>query len=196
MPGNLPLTDRLMPFPDATERHSILIPASRDQIWHAIKHPNPTDIRLARPLFAIRDLASRLRNGHAQRDLPNFITLAEDPGREVVDGVIGQWWRLGRAENVSSVTGPDDFLAFDRPGFAKATFSFLLEDVGDGRIRLITETRIQATSPAARQAFLRYWLLIRLGSGFVRRVMLSAIRARALKIPPPVPDTNARKPGG
>ncbi|SEK72830.1 hypothetical protein [Nonomuraea pusilla] len=183
MPGNPPLTDRLMPFPDATERHSILIPASRDQVWHAIKHPNPTDVRLAKPLFAIRDLASRLRNGHAQLDLPSFTTLAEDPGREVVDGVIGQWWRLGRAENVSSVTDLDGFLAFDRPGFAKATFSFLLDDAGDGGIRLITETRIQATSPEARQAFLRYWLLIRLGSGFVRRVMLSAIRARALKTP-------------
>ncbi|MGR6916078.1 hypothetical protein ACU635_17710 [[Actinomadura] parvosata] len=183
MPGDLPLTDRLMPRPDAAERHSILIPASRDQVWHAIKHPDPTDIRLAKPLFALRDLASRLRNGHAQRDLPSFTTLAENPGHEIVNGVIGQWWRLGRAENVSSVTDLDGFLAFDRPGFAKATFSFLLDDAGAGRIRLVTETRIQATGPEARRAFLRYWLLIRLGSGLVRRVMLSAIRARALKAP-------------
>ena len=181
MPGNLPLTDRFMPFPDATERHSILIPASRDRIWYAIKHPDPADIRFAKPLFALRDLVSRLRNGHGQLDLPTFATLAEDPGREMVDGVIGQWWRLGRAENVSSVTDADSFLAFDRPGFAKATFSFFLEDGDDGCVRLVTETRIQATSPEARQAFLRYWLLIRLGSGFVRRVMLSAIRTRALK---------------
>ncbi|AQZ69959.1 unnamed protein product [[Actinomadura] parvosata subsp. kistnae] len=100
-----------------------------------------------------------------------------------MDGVIGQWWRLGRAENVSSVTDLDGFLAFDRPGFAKATFSFLLDDAGDGRIRLITETRVQATSPDARRAFLRYWLLIRLGSGLVRRAMLSAVRARALQAP-------------
>ncbi len=98
--------------------------------------------------------------------------------------------RIFGPENVSSVTDADTFLAFDRPGFAKATFSFFLDDdAGDGRVRLVTETRIQATSPEARQAFLRYWLLIRLGSGFVRRVMLSAIRARALKTPLPVPET-------
>lgn len=169
-----------MPAPDVAERHSIVIKASRDRIWDAVSNMKATDIRLAKPLFAVRDLLSRVRNGHPQRDLPDFTPLAEDPGREVVQGVIGQWWRLGRAENVASVDGPDAFRAFDRPGYAKATFSFLLEDVSDGRIRLVTETRVQATSPDARRAFLRYWVVIRLGSGFVRRAMLAAIRARAL----------------
>ncbi|NRQ37957.1 hypothetical protein HII36_39925 [Nonomuraea sp. NN258] len=177
----LTLTDRLMPSPDAAERHSIVIDAPRDRVWDAVTHQDPRDIRLAKPLFAARDLISRLRNGHAQRDLPDFTPLAEEPGRELVQGVIGQWWRLGRAENVGAVDGPDAFHAFDRPGFAKATFSFLLDDTGDGRVRLTTETRVKATSPDARQAFLRYWVVIRLGSGFVRRVMLAAIRARALR---------------
>ncbi|MFI7643665.1 hypothetical protein [Nonomuraea sp. NPDC049400] len=179
--GRLTLAHRLLPTPDAAERHSIVINASRDRVWDAISNLKATDLRLAKPLIALRNLLSRVWNGHAQRDLPDFTPLAEDPGREVVQGLIGQWWRLGRAENVASVDGPDAFCAFDRPGYAKATFSFLLEDAGDGRIRLVTETRVQATSPDARRAFLRYWVVIRPGSGFLRRVMLAAIRARALR---------------
>ncbi|MEU4572636.1 hypothetical protein ACBI99_16715 [Nonomuraea sp. ATR24] len=179
--GTPTLAHRLMPAPDAAERHSIVIDAPPSRVWEAIGNVKATDLRLAKPLFAARNLLSRVRNGHAQRDIPDFIPLAEDPGREVVQGVIGQWWRLGRAQNVGSVDGLDAFRAFDRPGYAKATFSFLLKDAGDGRTRLVTETRIQATSPDARRAFLRYWGVIRLGSGFVRRVMLAAVRARALK---------------
>jgi hypothetical protein len=175
------LTDRLIPHPDAAERHAITIAASRDRVWDAVTHLDPSDLRLAKPLFAARNLVSRLRNGHPQRDRPDFTPLAEKPGHEIVLGTIGQWWRLGSAESVHSIATAEDFHAFDLPGYAKATFSFLLEDAGGGRVRLVTETRVQATSPDARRAFLRYWTVIRLGSGLVRHVILSAVRTRATR---------------
>jgi len=56
--------------------------------------------------------------------------------------------------------------------------NFRLEPDGD-RVRLTTETRITATD---RQAYLRfgcYWLVIRTGSAFIRRMWLRAIRKRA-----------------
>lgn len=177
------LTDRLLPRPDAAERHTIVINASRERVWDAVTHLEPSDFRLAKPLFAARNLVSWLRNGHPQRDAPDFAVLAQDPGREVVLGTIGQWWRLGRAESLHTITTGADFDAFDHPGYAKATLSFLLEEAGEGRIRLVTETRVRATSPDARRAFLRYWTVIRLGSGLVRHVILAAIRARATRTP-------------
>lgn len=172
------LAERIMPGPDASERHAITITASREQVWAALSEVRASDIKAAKPLFAVRGLISRLRNGHSQRDMPTFTTLAEDHGRERVQGVIGQWWKLGRSKNVDA-----DFATFDEPGYAKGIFSFELQDAGPGRIRLITETRVKATSPDARRAFLRYWVVIRLGSGLLRLFILSAIRERAEKAP-------------
>jgi hypothetical protein len=45
--------------------------------------------------------------------------------------------------------------------------------------RISTETRIQATDQRARRAFAAYWLLVRPGSGLVRRELLRAIARRA-----------------
>ncbi|WP_157253425.1 hypothetical protein [Nonomuraea typhae] len=172
------LAERFIPAPDASERHAIVIAAPPERVWEAVRQPaSARDIPLIKPLFAARDLVSRLVNGHAQRDLPAFAPLAEEPGREVVLGTVGQWWRLGAAESLA-VGSAREFEDFDRPGFAKATFSFLLQEAGAGRVRLVTETRVAATSPEARRAFLRYWRVIRLGSGLVRRVILATVKAR------------------
>ncbi|MFI6294023.1 hypothetical protein ACIBEJ_20715 [Nonomuraea sp. NPDC050790] len=172
------LAEGFIPVPDASERHAIVIAASRERVWAAVRRPDPSDIRLVKPLFAARNLISRLLHGHEQRDMPAFTPLAEEPGREVVLGTVGQWWRLGRSEGVAPIGDAQAFSAFDRPGYAKGTFSFLLEEAGPGRVRLVTETRVAATSPDARRAFLRYWRLIRLGSGLVRWAILSSIKAR------------------
>ncbi|MGV9307007.1 hypothetical protein [Nonomuraea sp. NPDC003727] len=169
------LVDRYMPDPEHAERHSIVIHASRERVWAALHDLKPGDVRAARPLFAARDLLSRLLHGHPQRDLPVFDVLDEVPGSEIVHGVVGQWWRLGAAGTVPVA----DFAAFDRPGYAKAVVGFRLSDLGRGRILLTTETRLITTSPDARRAMARYWAVIRLGSGFVRRVMLAALKRRA-----------------
>ncbi|MFI6326109.1 hypothetical protein ACIBG8_51920 [Nonomuraea sp. NPDC050556] len=170
------LAEQLIPDPDASERHAITIAASRERVWAALTETQASDIKLAKPLFAARDLVSRLRTGSPKQDRPKFTTLAEVQGREVVQGTIGQWWRLGRADNFPA---GDDFAVFDRPGYARGTFSFELQDAGAGRVRLITETRVKATSPDARRAFLRYWVVIRLGSGLIRRLILLAIRRKS-----------------
>ncbi|MFD1546819.1 hypothetical protein [Nonomuraea guangzhouensis] len=173
------LVDDFIPRPDAAERHSIVINASRDRVWQALTHLGPQDIRLAKPLFAVRRLFSRTPSDQQKQARPTFTPLAEEPMREIVLGTIGQWWRLGRAEHTPTIGDADDFRAFDRPGYAKGTFSFLLDDAGPGRIRLVTETRVIATSPDARRAFRRYWIVIRLGSGLIRRIILAAVRARS-----------------
>jgi hypothetical protein len=43
-----------------------------------------------------------------------------------------------------------------------------------------TETRVFATSPAARRRFAAYWRVIYPGSAIIRRSWLRAIRHRAL----------------
>ncbi|MEU7898956.1 hypothetical protein AB0B45_39630 [Nonomuraea sp. NPDC049152] len=170
------LADRYIPHPEHAERHSIVIDAPRERVWAALHDLKASDIRAARPLFAVRNLVSRLLHGHAQNDLPVFDVLEEVPGSEIVQGVVGQWWRLGAATNLPVA----DWESFDLPGYGKAVFSFHLSDLGGGRVLLTTETRVITTSPDARRAMARYWAVIRLGSGFVRRVMLGALKRRAM----------------
>ncbi|WP_433253683.1 hypothetical protein ACQPYK_10740 [Streptosporangium sp. CA-135522] len=175
------LIDQIMVDPDFSERHEITVPASRERVWDAVNALEPSDIKAARPLFAARNLVARLRHGHEQRDIPAFSAhpMVTDPGRELVQGLAGQWWRLGTSDNLPPFDDPAAFQAFDEPGYVKAAFGFVLLDDRPGRIRLVTETRLLATSPDARRVMGRYWRVIRPGSGLIRRVMLGAIRERA-----------------
>jgi hypothetical protein len=78
-----------------------------------------------------------------------------------------------------AIGGPEEFLAFDRPGCAKVAMNFRLEDAGQGRTRVTTETRILGLDAEARWKFGAYWRLIYPGSAVIRRSWLAAIKARA-----------------
>jgi hypothetical protein len=108
-----------------------------------------------------------------------FVLLGETPGREVLAGTIGQMWKLsgGRGPKVAN---PAEFAAFNQPGYAKAAMNLFVQEV-NGRCELVTETRVYATDAAARRAFARYWLVVRPGSGIIRRVWLRAAKKRAEK---------------
>src|SRR2546425_1599785 len=101
-----------------------------------------------------------------------FALLAEEPGREIVLGIAGRFWRVtGGGMRVSAA----DFAAFSAPGTAKAAMDFRLEPLAGGRTRLSTETRILCADQAARRSFGRYWPALPAGRG-----------ALPPAIPPPV----------
>jgi hypothetical protein len=78
------------------------------------------------------------------------------------------------------VRAREGFVSFAEPGYAKAAMSFLVRSEPGGS-RVLTETRVAGTSSDAARAFLRYWRLIRPGSGAIRRSWLAAIRRRAVR---------------
>jgi hypothetical protein len=102
-----------------------------------------------------------------------FREVAQDAGRELVVVGIGQFWKP--SGGLQKVTSKEQFLSFQEPGYAKTAFNFRIED-GE----LSTETRIAGTDAHARRRFGLYWLLIRPGSGLIRREWLRAIDRRAL----------------
>ncbi|MGA5817956.1 hypothetical protein ACPC54_08870 [Kitasatospora sp. NPDC094028] len=85
----------------------------------------------------------------------------------------------------ATVTGPGNGVAdlgedpargfrdFDRPGHYKVAFNFRCVN-GE----LLTETRVVSTDPVTRRRFRRYWTVIRLPSGVIRREWLRAARRR------------------
>ncbi|HET9420532.1 MAG TPA: hypothetical protein VFO49_05295 [Nocardioides sp.] len=69
------------------------------------------------------------------------------------------------------------FRRFADPGHVKIAFSFRSVD---GQLR--TETRVVSTDARSRRLFAAYWLVIRPGSGLIRRWWLRAIRLRAQRV--------------
>jgi hypothetical protein len=108
-----------------------------------------------------------------------FVLLAEEPGSEIVLGLVGRFWAFFGSPPVS-IASPRDFLAFGEPGYARTVWNFRVEaSERPGYSRVSTETRVWAIDTAARLRLLAYWASIYPGSALIRRMMLRAVRKRA-----------------
>jgi hypothetical protein len=178
--------DDVLPRFEFSERHERRIDATPDQAWEALQTLGMRDVLFTRVLMGIRTVPARLTGGPRVRggDRPliedfvegGFAVLAERD-REMVLGVVGQFWHPRQTPAVE-VTDAVTFAAFDKPGFAKAAIDFRVEPTTGGT-QFMTETRIHATDAAARRRFGLYWLIIRPGSGLIRRDLLRAVAQRA-----------------
>jgi hypothetical protein len=191
------LLDEVLPRYEAREIHEIFVAAPRPDVYRALEALTLGELPLFRALMGLRTLPARLarsvRRPAADRSrldpgmrlldwgLRGFTVLAQRPGSELVIGGPGQPWRLagGSSTRIGSLA---DFLAFDRPGFAKLAVGFKLEEVPGGT-RVITETRVDTTDPLSHRRFGAYWRVIRIGSGAIRRSWLRAIKHRAERLP-------------
>jgi hypothetical protein len=72
---------------------------------------------------------------------------------------------------------PEEYRAFELPGYAKATMNFLITE-SESACVVTTETRVHATDPRSRRRFGIYWLAIYPGSALIRRMWLRAIKRR------------------
>jgi hypothetical protein len=105
-----------------------------------------------------------------------FVILEEEPGREIVLGLIGRFWSTkGPIRRVE----PAEFAAYDETGMAKAAWNFRVEPISEERSVVITETRVRCTDDGGRRKFLLYWAAIGPFSAVIRRRALSLIRQDA-----------------
>jgi hypothetical protein len=184
--------DTFMPTYHFNEVHATVVRATPAEVFNAIYTVKASEIALLGLLFGIRTLPARLlgRSGPARpMDRPmldvaqrsNFIILAASPDTEIVLGTIGQFWRLTGATNIKVAT-PDEFLAFQEPGYAKSVMNFALDPQANGTV-VRTETRVQTLDPATQREFGRYWRVIYPGSALLRVTWLRAIKKRAEMAP-------------
>jgi len=176
--------DTVIPVYDFRERHTTWVDSTPERAIAAARAATPREMPIVRPLFAVRSLGSR-HGLPAAPDAPlvdqlvgfGFALLGERPGEEIVVGLVDQAWKLGGGKT-ARVGGAEGFRAFSELGYIKAAANFRASSVG-GRTLLETETRVLATDPASRRKFGRYWLVIRPGSGLIRRSWLKAAKRRA-----------------
>jgi len=176
--------DEIIPAPDFRERHELHIAAPPAAVWYALQDVRLGDLALSRMLLAIRSLPERLAgrvpssvtSGRFLENAPVPVLVAEAERAVIAAGVL-QPWKLsgGQLPPVLDVPG---LVAFSDPGWVKTGIDFVLYPESDGT-RLTTETRVLATDPRTRARFRLYWLLIRAGSGLIRRDLLRAVARRA-----------------
>ncbi|MBI4635527.1 MAG: hypothetical protein HY727_04170 [Candidatus Rokubacteria bacterium] len=182
------LIDELLPRFDEVERHELVVRAPAPAVYAALRRVDLLGPRVVRWLILLRGLPSALSGPRRRRPRgpvtlerlleSGFVLLGERAGRELALGIAGRFWRPA-GERLA--LDADGFRAFDRPGHAKAVWTFSLEEQADGTTRLVTETRIQCLDRASRRRFRLYWRLVRPFSGLIRIALLRAIAREALR---------------
>ena len=182
------LLDEWMPAFDVSARHSIEVAARPERTYEVARNASLSGPLLVRVLMGLRVLPAlvgamfgrrqpraKARDGVMLRAGLPFTLLAEAPGSEFVLGLAGQFWRPSGG---LVATDAATFKANPLPGLAHATWNFRVEARLHGCV-VTTETRVLCSDAATRRSFLRYWRVVRFGSGLIRRSMLREIRRRA-----------------
>jgi hypothetical protein len=182
--------DDFLPIYEFNEVHSVDVKAPPERVFAALKELSVAELSpLIFLMLGLRELPARLlRRQERPVSTPgpflemlyreDFVPLGEEPGREVVFGLIGKFWKP-IPEAGPPIADPSAFLAFDDPAYAKVAANLLVSDGENGSTRCSTETRIHVPDPQTRRKFGLYWLLISLGSGWIRVLWLKAIRRKA-----------------
>jgi hypothetical protein len=169
------LLDEFVPAWDVCTVHATGVSATPEAVYEAVKRLDLGGSRINRVLFLARGLGSRRSIKLSDLMVRGFVLLGEDPPRELVLGLVARPWTLmGGARRVDA----HGFRSFDRPGYARIGWSFVVEPRGS-MSRLVTETRIRCTDAASRRKFRWYWRVIGPFSGVVRREALLLIKRNA-----------------
>ena len=167
------LLDEILPEFDVAARYSIKIRATPDAIFQIIQKGIPTGT-LTRFLMMLRRIPRIFR--HAESVDYSFYKLKQSQGREIVIGIVGQFWKP--VSNNVVINGLEEFLSFQKNGFCKAAVNLQIIPQGDGVCKLVTETRVFSYG-YAKDRFGTYWQLIKPFSGMIRKEILRKIKKQA-----------------
>jgi len=182
-----PLLDRFLPVYDVREYHEIGVEAPAATAYAAARELDIRRSGLVRAIFRGRELLLHARGEREDVSRPlvreclslGWGLLAEEPGHELVMGAVTRPWEA----NVRFWSlPPDEFAAFDAPGYAKIVWTLAAQPVGSGKSIAHTETRVLLTDAVARSRFRRYWALVSSGVVLIRRQSLRIVKADAERL--------------
>ena len=179
-----PLLDRVMPRYDIVERHHVAVGASADITFGAACKQDLMSLPVVQSIFKARELILGSDPDTARRprgllELTKSIgwgVLAEVPGREIVMGAVTQPWH---ANVVFRPLPPDEFAAFNEPGYVKIVWTLRADPRGAHASIFRTETRAVATDAYARAKFRQYWSFLSPGIILIRWASLHPLKSKA-----------------
>jgi len=177
------LIDDFLPDYDFSEKHETTVRASAEKVYAALNSFDFNESAVIRWLFRLRGLTSKNScdaGGQVLtlRDMTKFgfVVLGEKLDEEVLFGLVGKFWKpTGDLQRIKA----EDFLGFDKSGYAKTTWNFTLAKLAPEEICLKTETRVQCLDEASRRSFNFYWTFIKPFSGWIRQEALRLAKEKA-----------------
>jgi len=91
-------------------------------------------------------------------------------------GAVTQPWN---AKVIFRPLTPDEFVAFNEPGYVKIVWTLRADPVGPAGSIFRHETRVTTTDTAARAKFRRYWSCFSPGIKLIRWLLLPSVRTEA-----------------
>jgi hypothetical protein len=182
----LDLLDTYLPGYDVVLTEHLVVEAAPEVVFAAAKGFDflTTDAKVVNALMTLRTLPGRLRGRPGATPaslmlatdasvLPGWVNLGEVPGRELVFGAVGKFWK----SDIEWHDVPaDEFAAFAEPGWGKIGCHLLVRPDGPGRSILSYECRTATTDLTSRAQMKRYWWLIRPFVAYILRAVLRTIR--------------------
>jgi hypothetical protein len=182
--------DDFLPEYEFNEVHTVRVDAPAEKVFAAIKELTVAELSpLIFAMLNLRSLPARLVGKIGTDEMSSgpfidslyadgFIPLAEVMDREIVFGLIGQFWKPVPVPG-PEIPSPETFLVYDDPEFAKVAANLVVTLTADGSTQCSTETRIHVPKPQTRRKFAFYWRIISMGSGWIRVLWLQAIKRKA-----------------
>ncbi len=158
------------------EKHTIEISAPPSKIYSLICELDVSGSRIVRFLFALRGIPTSTARGIDGWKKMGFIVLEEQPNREIILGLIGQFWKSNGKIQKSTQEG---FSSFNDTNFAKTTWNFEIIPIANNKTIVETETRIFCGAEPIRKKFAHYWFFIRPFSAIIRKEMLKIIKQKS-----------------
>jgi len=176
--------DLFMPVYDVVDHHKIRVAAPAELTLSAATELELENCPVIRGIFKAREwiLGSEPDNTVRPRALLakmkslGWGILAELPGREIVVGGVTKPWE---PNPVFRSLPPDEFAAFNEPGYVKIIWTLRADPIGNGASVFRTETRAIATDAFARMKFRRYWSFLSPGIIMIRNFMLPRVKLEA-----------------
>jgi hypothetical protein len=177
------LLDRFMPVYEVAERHHVRVAAPPAITLAAAVEADLMASPIVRAIVRAREVV--LRAAPAERRPTGLLdemtalgwrVLADVPGREIVVGAVTQPWK---ANVVFRGLPPDEFLAFDEPGYVKIAWTLRADPIDAHASIFRTETRVVTTDEGARRRFRWYWARFSPGIVLIRQVLVRRLKRDA-----------------
>ena len=181
------LLDEMVPKYDRELSQSVFVARPPHDVFQAIHEVKTSEMPLAVFLSRVRTFFGG-PDGETHDDVSfseanervGWVSLGEIPDREMVMGLIGQFWK--RDVGIDRVD-KDGFLREPPADRVKIGVDYALDPV-EGGTRLTMHTRVQSPAdPAAKRKFEWYFRFVRLGMPLVVGSGLRAIKRRAERTP-------------